>query len=150
MSGKGQEETMSTIAIVDEKKRGRTTRVLWWFFIGWWASFGWLSVAWLLIATLLGLPLGMEMLGRFPDVVSLGGRASLTPVRATGVGALAQGGPNRQRNVLRRLAYFILVGWWLSMVWVTAAWFCGGAYWYGLPFALRILDKTPKMAWRID
>lgn len=141
---------MSTIEIVDEKRRSHTARLLWWIFIGWWASFGWLSVAWVLIATLAGIPLGMEMLARFPDVVSLSGRASLTPVKVRGVDALAQGGPDRRRNILVRLLYFAFLGWWLGCCWIAAIWFVGGAYFPGLRLVLRMLNRIPKVVWNIE
>ena len=46
-------------------------RILYFFLFGWWATGVWINVAWFLNATIIGLPLGLWMLNRVPQVLTL-------------------------------------------------------------------------------
>ena len=46
-------------------------RILYFFLFGWWATGVWINVAWFLNATIIGLPLGVWMLNRVPQVLTL-------------------------------------------------------------------------------
>ena len=46
-------------------------RFLYFVFIGWWFSLIWSLLAWLLCVTIIGLPLGVLMLNRLPNVTTL-------------------------------------------------------------------------------
>ena len=87
-------------------------RALWFVFVGLWAGQIWLLVAWLLNLTLIGLPLGMWMLNQLPQVMTLRQqrRGLQMPTGRSSVPFVA------------RAIYFVLVGWWLSLLWVELAW----------------------------
>jgi uncharacterized membrane protein YccF (DUF307 family) len=46
-------------------------RLLWFVFIGWWASLAWMIASYLLMLTIIGIPLGLMMVNRLPFVFSL-------------------------------------------------------------------------------
>ncbi|HEY3231671.1 MAG TPA: YccF domain-containing protein, partial [Roseiflexaceae bacterium] len=46
-------------------------RAIYFIVIGWWLSGIWAAIAWLLCVTIIGLPLGLYMLNRLPQVVTL-------------------------------------------------------------------------------
>jgi uncharacterized membrane protein YccF (DUF307 family) len=46
-------------------------RLIYFVFIGWWFSLGWSLAAWFLCVTIIGLPLGVLMLNRLPNVTTL-------------------------------------------------------------------------------
>lgn len=105
--------------------------LLWVLFVGWWLGLAWSALAWFLMVTIIGLPLGLWMLYRLPQVTTL--RPPLE--RANGEGA-------KQRPFILRALYFILVGWWFSGVWMSAAWACAAVV-VGLPLAIWMWNHTP-------
>jgi hypothetical protein len=46
-------------------------RALWFLFIGLWLGPLWIALAWLLLITVIGLPLGLLMINRIPQVMTL-------------------------------------------------------------------------------
>src|SRR5437870_6475021 len=50
---------------------GLLIRALYFILFGWWFSGIWAVVAWVLCVTVIGLPLGLYMLNRLPQVVTL-------------------------------------------------------------------------------
>jgi uncharacterized membrane protein YccF (DUF307 family) len=91
-------------------------RVIWFVLVGWWLA-GILSVAaWALNATIIGLPLGLWVINRLPLA------ATLRPVSSryrVGDGALRPA--VTQYPFVLRAIYFLLVGWWLSGLWMVVA-----------------------------
>ncbi len=108
--------------------------LLWVIFVGWWLGLAWSAVAWFLMVSIIGLPLGLWMLYRLPQMTTL--RPPLE--RASGEGAT-------QRPLLLRVLYFILVGWWFSGVWMSVAW-AAAAIIIGLPLAVWMWNRTPFVA----
>jgi uncharacterized membrane protein YccF (DUF307 family) len=52
----------------------------------------------------------------------------------------------RQRPFLLRALYFILVGFWLSLVWLIIAWVIAGfTLGLGLPVAFWMFDRVPAI-----
>jgi uncharacterized membrane protein YccF (DUF307 family) len=91
-------------------------RIIWFLVIGLWLG-GIVSViAWLLNLTIIGLPLGLWLINRLPTVITL--RSQEQQWRLDG-NVLRRGQP--QRSFLGRALYFVLVGWWLSGVWLGLA-----------------------------
>ena len=58
-------------AVVQEAAIPLLLRILYFFLFGWWATGVWILVAWLLNITVIGLPLGVWMLNRVPQVLTL-------------------------------------------------------------------------------
>ena len=117
-------------------------RILYFFLFGWWATGIWINVAWLLNATIIGLPLGVWMLHRVPQVLTLRPSRQVLVAydRGEKVNIQVQGLP--QRPWLVRLIYFILIGWWLSWLWANAAWIISVTV-IGLPLGIWMFNRLP-------
>ena len=110
-------------------------RALWFLFVGWWLGGIVVSVAWLLNVTIIGLPLGLYLLNRLPTVFTL--RPQEQSWRRTPEGAWRQG--TEQLPLLLRAVYFLLVGWWLSGLWLAAAYAVGLTI-VGLPLSFVMFN----------
>lgn len=129
-----------TKAVVQEPGVPLLLRILYFFLFGWWATGVWVNVAWFLNATIVGLPLGVWMLNRVPQVLTL------RPVKQVVVMDRAHihttGLP--QHTWPLRLVYFVLMGWWLSLVWSNLAWvICATVI--GLPLGIWMFNRLPAL-----
>jgi uncharacterized membrane protein YccF (DUF307 family) len=50
----------------------------------------------------------------------------------------------RQRNILLRILYFVLIGWWLSAIVMELAWFLCLTI-LGMPLGFWLFDKVPAV-----
>ena len=120
-------------------------RILWFVFVGWHVTLDWIVIAWLLNVTIIGMPLGLWMLDRVPQVLTL------KPARGYSVSEVQEGRVVRtrhegvpQRFWLLRLLYFLLVGRWFSLLWSLLAWaFCASII--GLPVGIPMLHGLPAV-----
>jgi len=110
---------------------------------GWWASGVWLSIAWLLNLTIIGMPLGIKMINFVPKIVSLKDRKieTVRTVDKDGNVNIKQGTTD-QYSLPLRAAYFLLVGWWASGIWMFFAWLASITI-IGLPLAVWMYDRLP-------
>ncbi|MCB0015140.1 MAG: hypothetical protein KDE34_24660 [Anaerolineales bacterium] len=115
-------------------------RALWFVVIGLEATFVWILVAWALNLTVIGLPLGLWMIDRVPQVLTLKSRTGGYMVDwETGRTRFVRA---RQMPFIIRLAYFLLIGWWASLVWALLAYlFCVSIV--GLPLGYLMLTSLP-------
>ncbi|KTG29363.1 YccF domain-containing protein [Haloferax profundi] len=116
------------------KQRSLLVRILWFVFIGWWATPAVVNVAWFLNATIIGLPLGIKLINLVPTVLSL------KEPRALGNPDAAKG----QRSLVVRGVYFLFVGWWLSWFWANVAAFFAVTI-IGLPLAYWMFNRLPAV-----
>ncbi len=136
---------MSRKNVVSEPGVPLLLRILYFFLFGWWATGVWINVAWLLNATVVGLPLGLWMLNRVPQVLTLRPMKQLLVVdgeRRGGVRVRATGLP--QHPWPFRLLYFVLIGWWLSFLWSNAAWIVSATV-IGLPLGIWMFNRLPAL-----
>lgn len=113
-------------------------RAVYFVVFGLWFSGLWAAVAWLLSVTVVGLPLGLWMLNRLPQVVTLAPQRSDLVIRG---GRAYQAGV-AQPPFLLRAVYFVLVGWWLSALWIAAAWaLCASVI--GMVVGFWMFDRVP-------
>lgn len=115
-------------------------RALWFLFIGWELTAVWLLVAWLLNLTVIGIPVGIKMINMAPMVLTLKSRRMTKTV--TKEGDIDITGPN-QLNILVRAVYFILVGWWFSLIWMLVGYLLCLTV-IGLPFGVIMLNRLPE------
>lgn len=110
-----------TTVYVNASGPGCLIRILYFLFIGWWLALIWILVAWFLNITIVGLPIGLSMLNRVPQVMTLspGSNNVIVTQQANGVMQIARG--QTQFPMAARIVYFILVGWWLSLIWTVIA-----------------------------
>ncbi len=121
-------------------------RALYFILIGWWLTGLWINVAWALNATVIGLPLGLLMINRVPQVLTLKPVSQRATARVDENGQLVNirttGVP--QHHWLLRLIYFLLIGWWVSFFWANLAWILCVTI-IGLPFGIMMFNKLPAV-----
>jgi uncharacterized membrane protein YccF (DUF307 family) len=119
-------------------------RIVYFFVFGWWATGVWINVAWFLNATIIGLPLGVWMLNRVPQVLTLRPTKQVVLVKERGdrVDVRTRGLP--QHIWPLRLLYFCLIGWWLSFLWANAAWLISATV-IGLPLGIWMFNRLPGL-----
>jgi len=119
--------------------------VLWFVFIGWWAGQVWIFIAWLLMLSVIGIPLGIMMMNKVPQVIALRGESTaLTVTSVGGETVVSVGGQVPQHNIILRAIYFLLIGWWLSAFWMELAYaICLTII--GLPVGFWMFDRVPAL-----
>src|SRR5215216_5977984 len=111
-----REKSASPDQFVDVQAPNLILRVIWFLLVGWWLT-GILSVAaWALNATIIGLPLGLWVINRLPLAAML--RPASSRYRLED--GILRPGVEQHPFVLRAI-YFVLLGWWLSGLWMVAA-----------------------------
>jgi uncharacterized membrane protein YccF (DUF307 family) len=118
-------------------------RVLWFFLIGWHVTLYWIVAAWVLNLTLVGMPLGLWMLNRVPLVLTLRALRGYAVAQVRDgriVEWRYQGRP--QVFFVIRLIYFLLIGWWFSLIWSLLAWLLCVSI-IGLPFGVLMFNRLP-------
>jgi uncharacterized membrane protein YccF (DUF307 family) len=119
MNAYKETSVQSQPVIMRQSGPGLLVRALYFILFGLWFSGIWAVVAWVLCVTIIGLPFGLWMLNRLPQVVTL--RPGRSDLFLTPTGQVVE------RNVpqapfLLRAIYFLLIGWWLSAIWIAVAW----------------------------
>lgn len=110
-------------------------RIIWFILVGWWLTGILSAAAWALNATIIGLPLGLWIINRLPFVATLRPVESFYRIEG---GAVISG--VQQRPFLIRAVYFLLVGWWLSGLWMAVAYVLLISI-IGLPFAFWMYGR---------
>jgi len=132
--------SVSADATVSEavEQRSLLVRAVWFLLIGWWATGIWLAVAWLLNVTIILLPLGIKMINKVPLVVSLKNPTETLVADSASI----RRRKTPQRNLLVRGLWFLLIGWWLSAIWMGVAYLFTLSI-LGLPIAVWMYDRLP-------
>jgi uncharacterized membrane protein YccF (DUF307 family) len=117
-------------------------RVIWFFVLGWELAGIWILVAWAFNLTIIGLPLGLWMINRVPQVLTLKARQGAWEVDLKS--GRARYISRRQPNLLARALYFLFVGWWLSLLWAAVAWLLCLTI-IGLPLGVLMLHALPTV-----
>ncbi|WP_311170853.1 YccF domain-containing protein [Halobellus ordinarius] len=118
-------------------------RAVYFLLIGWWASGIWLSVAWFLNLTIIGMPFGIKMINKVPKIVSLKDQTITMTITQTETGGVTvTESTSEQYSLIVRAVYFLLVGWWLSGIWMSIAWVASITI-VGLPVAVWMYDRLP-------
>jgi uncharacterized membrane protein YccF (DUF307 family) len=125
---------------------GLLIRALWWLFIGWWLSGVVVAIAWVALITIIGIPLGVWLINRLPTVLTLRPRTRTWQLGqdATGQTIMTEVGRDQVSWPIRGL-WFVLVGWWVSALWMAAAWLIQLTI-IGIPVALLMFNRTPFVA----
>jgi uncharacterized membrane protein YccF (DUF307 family) len=117
-------------------------RALYFIFIGWWFSLIWINTAWALNAIIIGLPLGLWMINRTPQILTL--KSLPVVVIETAAGEIVNVSGVPQVGCLVRAIYFLLIGWWFSFFWTNVAWFFMVTI-IGLPIGLWMFNRLPAV-----
>ncbi len=121
-------------------------RIVWWLFVGWWASGIVVGIAWVALITIVGIPLGIYLINRLPTVLTLRPRSRSWSLGQDEEGRTVTSDRGRPQVAwpIRGL-WFIFVGWWASAIWMAAAWLIQLTV-IGIPVALLMFNRTPFIA----
>lgn len=131
----------TTTTIREERGVNLLLRAVYFLVFGLWFSAIWATIAWVLCVTIIGLPLGLWMLNRLPQVTTL--RPQRNDLRVNASGEVYRSSVP-QRPFLIRAIWFLLVGWWLSAIWMSVAWALCTVI-IGLPFGFWMFDRVPTV-----
>jgi uncharacterized membrane protein YccF (DUF307 family) len=131
-------------AIVRDSGAPLLARLLYFLLFGWWATGIWINVAWALNATIIGLPLGVWMLNRVPQVLTLRPTRRVVWAQGHGESVEIRTKDLPQRPWPIRLLYFVFIGWWLSWLWSNAAWLISLTI-IGLPVGIWMFNRLPAL-----
>jgi uncharacterized membrane protein YccF (DUF307 family) len=132
---------MTTTVVRQERGVNLLLRAIYFLVFGLWFSAIWAGMAWLLCVTIIGLPFGLWMLNRLPQVTTL--RPQRADLVVTNSGQVYRSDV-RQAPFLLRALWFLLVGWWLSALWLAAAWALCTVI-IGMPIGFWMFDQVPAV-----
>ncbi len=136
---------MSNVTFEQRKNPGCLLQILWFLFVGWWLGQIWIVVAWLLMVTIVGIPFGVAMLNKLPAIIALRSEPVQVRVYTRPDGSVVTREVSTpQYNILLRALYFILIGWWLSAVWMELAYAISLTV-IGLPIGFWMFDLVPAI-----
>ena len=134
----------NTVVIDTHHNPGCLVQILWFLLVGWWLGLLWIAVSWLFMVTIIGAPLGVMMLDKLPLVIALRGEPRQVLV-TSGAGRMQQREIfPPEINLLVRAIYFVLVGWWLSAVWMVIAYILCSTI-IGIPVGFWMFDRVPTL-----
>jgi uncharacterized membrane protein YccF (DUF307 family) len=114
-------------------------RAIWFVAVGWWLTGVLLSAAWILNLTVVGLPVGIKLINKVPKALTLKSTES-SEVDRIEIGGSSGATP----GFLTRAVYFVLVGWWASLIWTGIAYvLCLSVL--ALPIGIKMFNKLPKV-----
>jgi len=136
---------MSTVVVGPQRNPHWLIQLLWFLFIGWWAGQLWIAVAWFFMVTVVGIPVAVKMLNKLPSVIALRGQTTgATVIRVGDVTVISGATELPQHNIVLRAVYFLLIGWWLSALWMELAYILCATI-VGIPVGFWMFDKVPAV-----
>lgn len=132
---------MTTTTVTQERGAGLLLRAVYFIFFGLWLSGLWAVLAWVLCVTIIGLPFGLWMLNRLPQVTTLAPQRASLVVDGAGRAYTSE---VPQTNFLLRALYFVLIGWWFSALWLSLAWALCTVI-IGMPIGFWMFDRVPAI-----
>ena len=131
---------------VQNSNPGCLVRLLYFIFVGSWLGLIWTLVAWFFNLTIIGLPIGLAMINRIPQIMTLRAERTQTTVEVKDGAPVLHQKPLKQNPFILRALYFIAIGFWFSFVWMLLAWLIAGiTLGLGLPVAMWMFDRTPAV-----
>ena len=119
-------------------------RAFWFVLIGWWLSGIVIAIGFVLCALIVTLPIGLYLLHRVPQVQTLRDRSTEFTYKEVDGRVVVSTGHVRQVPFLIRAAWFLLIGFWLTSVWLTVAYALSLTI-ILLPFSIVMIDRVPAM-----
>ncbi|MHB8397927.1 MAG: YccF domain-containing protein [Candidatus Limnocylindrales bacterium] len=118
-------------------------RIAWYLLVGWWLTAIAMVVAWLAALTIIGLPLTFWLVNRMPTTLTLRPRREqyLMVTGPDGVTRM-QRLSTQQTTLLVRIVYFVLVGWWASLLWMAASYVLMLTI-LGIPLGMMLVNRIP-------
>ncbi len=129
-----------------EQGPGCLIRILYFLFVGLWLGGIVTIAAWIFNVTIIGLPLGLWLLNRLPQIMTLKPVKRAAQVSVVNGRTVYREASLPQPPFLLRAIYFLLIGWWLSLIWLILAWLLTGlSLGLGLPLAFWMFDRVPAI-----
>lgn len=138
------EGNVGDTVVIQKENPGCLVQLLWFVFIGWWVGQIWIALSWILILSIIGIPLAIIMLNRLPKVIALREPDKQVSVVMREGAASVSTTSQKQVNILVRAIYFVLIGWWLSAIWMELAYFVCLTL-IGLPIGFWMFDRVPAL-----
>jgi len=147
---------------MQHKGPGFFVRAIYYIFIGWWLGFFWLNLGFFLCFLVITLPIGLMMLNRLPQVMTLRPAGTSTKVNVASTQIATSGAPGQpgqmmsvqninvsvggtqQMSFLVRAVYYIFVGWWAGYLWANLAYLCC-LFIVTLPVGLIMFNRLPMI-----
>ncbi len=123
--------------IIMQTQTGCFVQALWFLSVGWWAGSLAISLAYLLLVLVITIPLGISLLNQVPYIMAL-----RRPTRMLLISGQEMKIP--QRNFLLRTIWFLLVGFWLTAIWLSLAYLLCLTI-LGMPAGFWMFDRTPAI-----
>lgn len=140
------ENSSQTYVTPADRGPGCLIRILYFIFVGLWLGAIVTVAAWLLIITIIGLPLGLWLLNRLPQVMTLKPVQVEAQVTVVDGKVVYREARPPQHPFLLRAIYFLVIGWWFSAIWLALAWLLTGiTLGLGLPLAFWMFDQVPAI-----
>jgi uncharacterized membrane protein YccF (DUF307 family) len=133
----------TSTAIVRNPGPPFVVRAAWYLMVGWWLAGIVLTAAWFLALTIIGLPLAFYLVNRIPTVLTLRPRREAYMV-VTGADGVVRHRPVavEQVSLAVRLAYFVVIGWWLSAIYMAVSYVLFLTV-IGIPLGLLMVNRLP-------
>jgi uncharacterized membrane protein YccF (DUF307 family) len=119
-------------------------RAFWFVLIGWWLSGIFIAIGFILCALIVTLPIGLYLLHRVPQVQTLRDRSTEFTYKEVDGRVVVSTGRVRQVPFLIRAAWFLLIGIWLTSIWLTVAYALSLTI-ILLPFSIVMIDRVPAV-----
>ena len=118
-------------------------RIVWYLLVGWWVTGIAMAIAWLAAIVIVGLPLSFWLVNRIPTMLTLRPRREeyLVVTGTDGVTRM-QKLATQQTGVLLRIVYFVLIGWWLSALWMAGSYVLMLTI-LGIPLGMLMVNRIP-------
>lgn len=128
----------------EPQRPGFLLRALWFILIGWWFGLIWLIVGYVFCVTIILLPIGLAMLNRLPQVLTLRpvSQHATVFVSSGTVKVSVQG--QQQLNFLLRAIYFVCIGFWFGFIWALAGYILCITI-VLMPVGLVMLNRLPAV-----
>jgi len=132
--------TQNVVAVRQKAGPGLLVRALWFFFIGTWLSALSIGIAYVLCVTIIGLPLAFVIFNRIPTILTLRPRTDIEQVEVLDGITYVRGATVKQRPTWIRALWFVFVGIWIGIPYVSIAWLLCVIL-VTLPLGIWMLDR---------
>lgn len=131
------------VTVSEAKSPNIIVRFLWFLIIGSWVGYIVFLLASFFEATIIGIPLAVYLFDRLPSIMTLKARRRKLEVYEDNKGRLKSKEIRpKQHNLLLRILYFLLIGWWFTGIWIVVALILTPTI-IGTPVAFWMVDRIP-------
>jgi uncharacterized membrane protein YccF (DUF307 family) len=132
------------VIVYNDHNPNLLTQILWFVFVGSWASQLAILAAYFMIATIVLMPFGVMILNRIPAIMTLRSPKKQLVVTEFNGATVLSVQDNQQINFFLRALYFLFVGWWATLLVVELAWLFAFTL-IGLPISFMLFNSIPAV-----